>query len=91
MRRTIVILIPAAVLIVVAAVVVVSRSKSASESVSPPTQPTRQYQESPMLRDRVDRGERPPVEQRLPENPMVITPAESVGRYDSEPKKPRSP
>lgn len=88
MRRMIVVLVPAAVLIIAAAVFVVIRSRP----VPPPAaQSRRQYSESPMLRDRVERGELPPVEQRLPDNPMVVTPTESVGRYDSEPRKPQSP
>ena len=90
MKRTTFILISATVLVVAVAVVVISRSQMSQPS-SPPAKPARQYQESPMLRDRVKRGELPPVEQRLPENPMVVTPTESVGRYDSEPKKPQSP
>ncbi|TVR59335.1 MAG: hypothetical protein EA426_07330 [Spirochaetaceae bacterium] len=39
------------------------------------------YQESPMLRDRVESGELPPVEERLPANPYVVEPVESVGEY----------
>ncbi len=39
------------------------------------------YQESPMLRDRVESGELPPVEERLPTNPYVVEPVESVGEY----------
>ena len=49
------------------------------------------YSESPMLRERVERGELPPVEERLPDNPLVVTPIEQIGRYDSEPKESESP
>ena len=34
-----------------------------------------------MLRELVVQGALPPVSERLPENPLVVTPVESVGRY----------
>ena len=37
--------------------------------------------EAPMLAERVGRGELPPLEQRLPEDPLVIEPVDRVGRY----------
>ena len=37
--------------------------------------------ESPMLGDRVSRGELPPLARRLPADPMVVTPAEKLGEY----------
>ncbi len=39
------------------------------------------YQESPMLAERVAKGELPPVAERLPENPMVIEPVNEIGKY----------
>src|SRR5215204_2407919 len=39
------------------------------------------YNEAPMLAERVASGELPPVEERLPANPMVVEPFESVGTY----------
>lgn len=39
------------------------------------------FNESPMLRARVEAGVLPPVEERLPPNPQVITPIEEVGIY----------
>jgi len=39
------------------------------------------FQESPMLRVKVAAGELPSVEQRLPENPVVMEPWEEVGKY----------
>ncbi|NLK08915.1 MAG: ABC transporter substrate-binding protein [Firmicutes bacterium] len=39
------------------------------------------YNEAPMLAERVKQGELPPVDERLPENPLVITPLKEVGRY----------
>lgn len=38
------------------------------------------YAEAPMLAELVQAGELPPVEERLPENPLVV-PAESIGQY----------
>jgi hypothetical protein len=35
-------------------------------------EPQRQYQESPILEDKVKRGELPPVEERLPKEPLVV-------------------
>ncbi|HVO29488.1 MAG TPA: ABC transporter substrate-binding protein [bacterium] len=37
--------------------------------------------EAPMLHDRVARGELPPLENRLPADPLVVTPAEQPGLY----------
>ena len=42
------------------------------------------YQEAPMLAQMVARGELPPVDERLPEQPKVVEPVESVGRYGGE-------
>ncbi len=39
------------------------------------------YQEAPMLADLVASGELPPVADRLPVNPRVITPPEEIGQY----------
>jgi peptide/nickel transport system substrate-binding protein len=39
------------------------------------------YQEAPSLTALVDKGELPSVDKRLPENPMVITPINEVGKY----------
>ena len=38
------------------------------------------YKESPMLSELVKAGKLPPVEQRLPENPLVV-PADEIGQY----------
>lgn len=43
-------------------------------------EPQRQYQESPILEDKVKRGELPPVEERLPKEPMVVDTPEP-GQY----------
>src|SRR5215211_6262962 len=39
------------------------------------------YQESPMLADQVAAGDLPPVAERLPANPAVVTPLSDVGTY----------
>lgn len=39
------------------------------------------YNQAPELAGLVAAGERPPVDERLPTNPKVITPVEEVGRY----------
>lgn len=39
------------------------------------------YNEAPMLAEQVEAGELPPVEERLPANPMVVEPVESIGEY----------
>lgn len=39
------------------------------------------FQEAPMLAELVAKGELPPVEERLPVNPLVIEPAEMIGQY----------
>lgn len=40
-----------------------------------------EYNEAPMLRTMVAAGELPPVEERLPENPLVVKPFEKIGQY----------
>jgi peptide/nickel transport system substrate-binding protein len=40
-----------------------------------------EYKEAPMLAELVAAGELPPVAERLPTNPRVITPLEEVGQY----------
>ena len=39
------------------------------------------YNEAPMLAERVAKGELPPVEERLPEEPFVEEPLAEIGRY----------
>ncbi|KKB12399.1 hypothetical protein VE25_07560 [Devosia geojensis] len=43
-------------------------------------QPT-QFNEAPMLAERVAAGELPPVAERLPPNPVVVTPTNEIGTY----------
>ena len=42
------------------------------------------YGEAPMLAEMVAAGDLPPVEQRLPAQPVVVQPLESVGEYGGE-------
>jgi len=42
------------------------------------------FNESPMLAAKVAAGELPPVEERLPENPVVSIPLEEIGKYGGE-------
>lgn len=39
------------------------------------------YRQAPMLDEAVRAGRLPPVEERLPPQPMVVTPAHEIGRY----------
>lgn len=39
------------------------------------------FSEAPMLRVKVAAGELPPVEERLPDEPLVVAPRESIGKY----------
>ncbi len=52
---------------------------SAAQEPDPP-----RYRESPILQERVERGELPPLEERLPAEPFVVEPFESTGTYDSD-------
>ncbi|EJX27041.1 extracellular solute-binding protein [Thermotoga sp. EMP] len=40
-----------------------------------------EFHESPMLSELAKQGKLPPVEQRLPENPLVVVPYEGIGKY----------
>ena len=42
------------------------------------------YNEAPQLADRVAAGELPPVAERLPEEPLVVTPADEIGQYGGQ-------
>jgi peptide/nickel transport system substrate-binding protein len=43
--------------------------------------PASKYKEAPMLAELVKAGKLPPVDQRLPDNPLVVKPVEKVGKY----------
>lgn len=40
-----------------------------------------EFNEAPALRARVAAGELPPVEERLPEEPLIVVPTEEIGRF----------
>ena len=40
-----------------------------------------EFKEAPMLKERVEAGELPPVEERLPKEPVVVKPEEEIGQY----------
>ena len=42
------------------------------------------FQQAPVLDDRVESGELPPVEERLPEDPAVLVPWVEIGEYGGE-------
>ena len=52
-----------------------------ARSTSAPASQAGGYKEAPALADLVKAGKLPPVEQRLPVSPRVITPLERVGQY----------
>ncbi|PLV56575.1 hypothetical protein [Thermotoga sp. SG1] len=39
------------------------------------------FNEAPMLKEMVEKGLLPPVEERLPKNPLVVTPVKEIGQY----------
>jgi peptide/nickel transport system substrate-binding protein len=60
---------------------VVVEKEVAIEKVVTATPKVSKYNESPKLAGLVALGELPPVEERLPEDPLVVTPVEQVGEY----------
>jgi peptide/nickel transport system substrate-binding protein len=51
------------------------------ELVLDPAQWPKKFSEAPMLADLVKAGKLPPVEQRVPQEPMVVKPLQSIGKY----------
>ncbi len=49
--------------------------------VTDPAQVPKAFKEAPMLATLVQAGQLPPVEQRLPQEPMVLKPAHETGKY----------
>ncbi|MGI6208143.1 MAG: ABC transporter substrate-binding protein [Anaerolineae bacterium] len=50
-------------------------------SEAPATEPAAKYREAPDLAAKVAAGELPPVEERLPKEPMVVPVEEEIGQY----------
>jgi len=51
------------------------------ELILNPAKWPKKFKEAPMLAELVKTGKLPPVEQRIPEEPMVIKPVHSIGKY----------
>ena len=41
----------------------------------------RSFQEAPLLAQQVAKGSLPPISERLPDNPLVIVPVDTIGQY----------
>ena len=54
---------------------------AAESSDSAPATPASQYSEAPMLAEMVAAGDLPPVDERLPVDPMVMPVADTTGNY----------
>ena len=72
------------VAVVITILFVALRNRPDEVIITEPEEIPSKYSESPMLTERVERGELPPVEERLPDNPLVVKPLEEIGRYDSD-------
>ena len=53
----------------------------APATAAPTAAPAAKYKEAPQFAELVKQGKLPPVDQRLPANPMVIKPVEKIGKY----------
>jgi peptide/nickel transport system substrate-binding protein len=53
----------------------------AAPATAVPTVAASKYKESPVLADQVKAGKLPPIEERLPVNPLVLSPLDGVGKY----------
>ena len=60
---------------------VATKAPEATKVAEATKAPVAAFKEAPMLADQVKAGKLPPVEQRLPTNPLVVTPVEKVGKY----------
>lgn len=49
-----------------------------------PAEPGSKYNESPMMTELVEAGDLPPVDERLPVNPMVVQPIGEIGEYGGD-------
>ncbi|HET8627015.1 MAG TPA: ABC transporter substrate-binding protein [Thermomicrobiales bacterium] len=54
---------------------------TAGASQAPAANTPSKFKEAPTLADQVKAGKLPPVEQRVPKNPLVLTPVEKAGTY----------
>ena len=56
------------------------KAEGATVITDPQMMPNK-FQESPMLAERVKAGTLPPVEERLPKDPLVLKPLEGIGKF----------
>ncbi|MDE0077210.1 MAG: twin-arginine translocation signal domain-containing protein, partial [Caldilineaceae bacterium] len=56
-------------------------AEAPAESEAPAAESSSQYNEAPMLKAMVDAGDLPPIDDRLPVNPRIVTPIHEVGTY----------
>lgn len=54
------------------------------QSESQPAVPGQQYNEAPMLAEQVRAGDLPPVDERLPAQPMLVETVDEIGQYGGE-------
>ncbi|MFT5365948.1 MAG: peptide/nickel transport system substrate-binding protein [Candidatus Latescibacterota bacterium] len=59
---------------------VVTKTRAAKQ-IDPIVLKNRIFGEAPMLAEKVKRGELPPVSERLPENPLIVVPVDTIGQY----------
>lgn len=58
-----------------------TKAADAAEPTAAPAEAEMTYSEAPELAEMVKAGTLPPVEERLPEDPLVVTPVDEVGKY----------
>jgi peptide/nickel transport system substrate-binding protein len=56
-------------------------STNLPQVITDPAKTPKQFKEAPMLADLVKAGKLPPLDQRLPEEPLVIQPTNEIGKY----------
>ena len=61
--------------------VIVDAETEPEPEVEAPPEPVGMYNEAPMLAEKVARGELPPVDERLPEEPRVCPVTDRIGEY----------
>jgi peptide/nickel transport system substrate-binding protein len=54
---------------------------AAEPTATPTPEPVSQYGEAPQFAEMVQAGSLAPVDERMPQNPMVVKPRESIGQY----------
>ena len=65
---------------VVKETVVVEKEVAVEKVVTATPRPSK-FGEAPMLAELVKAGQLPPVEERLPQNPVVVQPIDEIGKY----------